>query len=109
LFSVQNLEQLQFLSNLYSWKWMDNRGVGLTGTNWFWRATWITHNVKYNKEGRKLWIIKVHIKNNKITWKWTSKVDVSRLNPLGLLKLHATTKGAIFHSILEQELEKYEI
>jgi hypothetical protein len=52
-----------------------------------------------------LQIEKVHVKNKKITQKWNSEVDVSGVNPQGLLKLHITTGDALAHSISEQELE----
>jgi hypothetical protein len=63
------------------------------------------HNTKYNKEAKKLQIEKNHVKNKKVTEKWSSEVDVSIVGPSGILKLHLTIGDALAHSITEQELE----
>jgi hypothetical protein len=63
------------------------------------------HNTKYNKETRKLQIEKIHVKNKKVTNKWSSEGGVSRVGPYGILKLHLTTEDALVHSIIELALE----
>jgi hypothetical protein len=67
------------------------------------------HNVKYNKEEKRCQIEKVHVKNKKVTQTWTSEVDVSRVRPPRLLKLHIFTGDALAHSILEQEMENIKL
>jgi hypothetical protein len=54
------------------------------------------HNVKYNKEEKKLQIEKFQVKNNKISQNLNYEVDVLGVGPS---KLHITTRDALSNSI----------